>query len=138
MLFTYTQIIFSWIVHIFNWFFNTFCRESDSNIIWFIWTASIHFGWLKIFFETKYFVEYFVRHFIWEYRWNLQKTNQASDKQLLQTKYGEVTGVNPGEDMTKLSQKKRCWAVITGANSGLGPEYARQIAVQGYNLCLIV
>ena len=77
----------SWIVHVFNWFFNTFCRESNSNIVWFIWTASILFGWVKILFEAKYLLEFLIRHFHWEHKWDRQKVitsmvTGATDKQM--------------------------------------------------------
>ena len=45
---TSIESILSLIVHIFNWFFNNFCRESDYSIIWFVWTTSIVFGWVNI------------------------------------------------------------------------------------------
>ncbi|MGL6193606.1 MAG: SDR family NAD(P)-dependent oxidoreductase, partial [Thermoguttaceae bacterium] len=35
------------------------------------------------------------------------------------------------------NESKRPLAVITGASSGLGEEYAKQLAAQGYDLLLV-
>ena len=29
------------------------------------------------------------------------------------------------------------WAVVTGANSGIGEEYCHRLAEQGFNICLV-
>ena len=35
------------------------------------------------------------------------------------------------------TQNGKCWAVVTGATDGMGYEFARQLALKGYNLMII-
>jgi short-subunit dehydrogenase len=44
---------------------------------------------------------------------------------------------NEKNPMNKFTEKYGDWALITGASSGIGLEFARQIAAKGLNVVLI-
>ena len=127
------------ILHLFNSFFNHYIRESDNFLVHFLWTTANLFGILKVIIELKGALEFLVRHFHWRQKWIKGKTKFKPQTpagsgilpQLgaLEAKYGNGHSVD--------QQGKRCWAVITGGSDGIGAEYARQIARQGFNICLI-
>ena len=48
-----------------NYFFDFKIRETQSNIITFIWMSSVLFGWVKIIFIFLNAIEYFTKHFRW-------------------------------------------------------------------------
>ena len=43
----------------------------------------------------------------------------------------------PKQNLFKRYGGKGTWALVTGASSGLGAEYCKQLAKDGFNICLI-
>ena len=143
-----------------NLFFNEQIRDSESVLIQFLWTSSVLFGWIKLIFELKNLIEFFIRHYIWVVWWKrqLNYTNQINNinqnentdtskdfrvmygsKPIFQQPNETDQKENSVDDQIAPTQKifGKCWAVVTGPTNSLGVEYCKQIASQGFNICLI-
>jgi len=82
-------------------------RNNQDPIRQWIWIIALILGSYKLFFWAYGILKFFIRHCL-------------RGKQDLSLRYGKHT-----------------WAVVTGASDGIGAEFCRQLAVQGFNIALV-